>query len=312
MSRGGKSKKKFAEISNILDKKNVDYHYKLTNSFDDAYTFSVNANKENYDIIVAVGGDGTINKVLNGFFDINGNRISASKMGIIHTGTSPDFCKSHNIPTNYKKAIEIVLKNNVRNIQVGKISFLKENFKELHGKSIADIRNFEAKYFGCCSNIGLGATLARKANSGIRKYLGDFLGTFISLVHTVINYKANSFIVARDGKEEKIDKLYNISVGRTKYIASGIKVNTDLKEDDDRFYNLVVRKLSLFNLPGVLKKAYSGKDFINNDVIYLEYCKNIEIYGNYENPEVEFDGDPAGFLPCKIEIAKDKLDLIVS
>jgi diacylglycerol kinase family enzyme len=311
MSGGGKSKKKFTEISKILDNNNVDYHYKVTNSFEDAYTFSAAANKENYDVIAAVGGDGTINKVLNGFFDFDGHRISSSKMGIIHTGTSPDFCKSYNIPVEPEKAIEVILKNKTVKVQVGKISLSKENNKEFHGKSIHELKNFETKYFGCCANIGLGATLARKANSGIRKYLGDYLGTFISLVQTIINYNANNFIIARNGKKEEIEKLYNISVGRTKHIASGIKINNNLKEDDKRFYNLVVRNLSFINLPDVLKKAYSGKNFINNNVIYLEYSKDIEIYGNYNNPEVEFDGDPAGFLPCKIEIADDTLDLLV-
>jgi hypothetical protein len=45
-------------------------------------------------------------------------------------------------------------------------------------------------------------------------------------------------------------------------------------------------------------------------VLSLDYCRSIEFYGNHQNPEVELDGDPAGYLPCKIEIASDFLDLV--
>jgi len=67
-SRGGKSRKKFNRIFQLLDQANVSYEYKITNSIIDAYSYSVEANRKDYDIIVAVGGDGTINAVLNGFY----------------------------------------------------------------------------------------------------------------------------------------------------------------------------------------------------------------------------------------------------
>ncbi|MBI4646294.1 MAG: diacylglycerol kinase [Bacteroidia bacterium] len=311
MSHGGKSKKKFTDIFQMLNNVNINYEYKETKSMNDAYELSLEANKKNYDIIVAVGGDGTINQVLNGFFNKEGKRISDTKFGIIYTGTSPDFCKSYNIPVNIKDAVEVLSLRNTRKIQIGKASFSAENIKKLDGKSIDANDLHEVRYFGCCANIGLGAALARSANSGIRKYLGDFFGTFISLFKILIVYKANDSIVVRGEKKHIIKKLYNISVGRTKYIASGIQVANDLADCDGRFYCLTVSKLNLFNTFCVIKRVYSGKKFDSSDFLSLEYLKNIEIYGNYLNPEIEFDGDPAGFLPCRIEIAEDELDLIV-
>lgn len=295
----------------MLNEANVDYQYKETKSLNDAYNLSLDANKKNYDVIVAVGGDGTINQVLNGFFDEAGKRISKAKFGIIYSGTSPDFCKSYNIPIDTEEAVKVLLYRKSRRIQAGKVFFSKENIKELDGKSIDENKEYEVKYFGCCANIGLGATLAQNANSGIRKYLGDFLGTFISLIKILIVFKANDYTIIRDGKKEIVKKLYNISVGRTKYIASGIRVNNNLDDCDGRFYSLTVSKLNLYNTLSVIKRVYSGKEFPNSAFLSMDYLRNIEIYGNYLNPEVEFDGDPAGFLPCKIEIAEDELELIV-
>ena len=310
-SRGGASLKRFQKIFDMLDEQKVRYDYKITTSLDDAYNFSVTANKEGFDVITAVGGDGTINQVLNGFYDSEGKRISRSKFGVIYTGTSPDFCKSYNIPIDTKGAVKVLLQNKTNEIQIGKITFVKNFDRELDGKTVDAITDQQICYFGCCANIGLGATLARTANSGIRKKLGDFAGTFLALIKTLFKYKPNDFIIRCDnGSEQKLEKVYSISIGKTFYIASGIKVENDLKNGDGRFYNLIVKNIKRQDWLDIFKKIYRGKQFVNNNVISLDYSKAIEVYGNSKNSEIEFDGDPAGYLPCKIEMAEDSLDII--
>ena len=78
-----------------------------------------------------MGGDGTINSVLNGFFDDKGNRISDSRMGVIYTGTSPDFCKSYNIPLNLDETVDTLVAQKCRKIKVGKVTFLSKNIEML-------------------------------------------------------------------------------------------------------------------------------------------------------------------------------------
>ncbi len=310
-SRGGNSRKYFKKIFDILDGQKVQYEYKITASLDDAYRFSADANRKGYDVIAAVGGDGTINGVLNGFYDGQGRRISCSGFGVVYTGTSPDFCKSYNIPISVEHAVKVLLRNKTNKIQIGRITFAKNYDSELNGKSIEALEESRVRYFGCCANIGLGVSLARTANSGIRKKVGDYAGTFLSLIKTLAAYKPSDFTIKSDnGQEERIEEVYSISIGKTFYIASGIKVNNNLEHGDGRFYNLTVKNIKMQDWMDVFKKIYSGKQFVNNNVIYLDYSKVIEIYGNNQNPEIEFDGDPAGYLPCKIEMAKEPLDII--
>lgn len=309
-SKGGKSLKKFKKILALLKEFNVDYNYELTKSLENARLLSKKANELNYDFIVAIGGDGTINSVLNGFYNDTGYRISLAKMGVIYTGTSPDFCKSYQIPLNLKKAVQILIDPYIRNIKIGKITCCEQNLSENDGKRISYSMQVKTKFFGCCVNVGLGASLAREANSGIRKYFGDTMGTFISLIKILLRYMANTFFIFKDNTEIKVDKLYNMSIGRTPFIASGIKVHHELSDDDDRFYCMTVRNLKFDNIPYVLYKAYSGGKIKNSAYLNLDYCNNIEILGNYQNPEVEFDGDPGGYLPCKIELSKSTLELI--
>lgn len=310
-SKGGKSSKKFQRVFDILDKNNINYDYKITSSLEDAYTFSVEANQKGYDVIVAMGGDGTINRVINGFYDNSGRRIFGSKFAVIYTGTSPDFCKSYHIPIKIDQAVKVLLCGKSKKIQIGKITHASMYDKSLHGQPVP-INNYNMRisYFACCANIGLGALLARNANSGIRKFIGDYAGTFVSLIKTLIEYNPCNFIVCFDGKRQIVEKVYNIAVGRTTFIASGIKVRNNLSPGNRCFYNLIIKNMRFVNLMGILKKVYSGRKFVNNHIISLQYAKTIEVYGNNENSELEFDGDPRGFLPCLIEAAQDSLDLI--
>ncbi|MGA2298550.1 MAG: diacylglycerol kinase family protein [FCB group bacterium] len=299
-SRSGKSAKLSEVCKGYLKERNFQFETAELQNFDDAYKFSLEANRNGYDNIIALGGDGTINKVINGFYDSVGNRISAAKFGVIYTGTSPDFCKSYGIPINIIKASITIINQRTREIPVGMIKF----------KPSLNSDNYITNYFGCCANIGLGASLARKANSGIRKYFGDFGGTLISLLQLLVKYRGTNYTIVRDGTEVNEQNVINLSVGITNLIASGIKV--PVKEDmaDSEMYLLTAAKIRLSNFAKLIYRVYSGKEFKNSEFLFLEYAKKIEIKQNSVHPEIEFDGDPAGYLPCTIEIAKDKLKII--
>lgn len=309
-SGGGKSEKKIKKILAVLDNMKINYDYKLTNCLEDACCLSLEANKKGYDVITAVGGDGTINRVINGFYDSGGKKISNSKLAVIHTGTSPDFCKSYCIPQEINQALNTLFAGKSKRISLGKITYTPIYDKNLKGMPLKNCENVRTGYFACCANIGIGASVARAANSGIRKYLGDFVGTFVALLQTLLYYRTGSFTVSLDGERKTYGNVCNIAVGKTTYIASGIKVKNELSAVDDRFYNLIIKELGLTDLIGVIRKIYSGKRFVNSKTTSLVYAKAIEVYGSVSNPEIEFDGDPRGYLPCIIETAHDYLELI--
>jgi len=283
-----------------LDKRKIDYDYKLTNTLEDANQFSKEANEKGAEVVVAIGGDGTINKVANGFFDENGNRISTAKLGVIHTGTSPDFCRSYGIPTKSSLAMKTLLKGFTKEISVARIEYHMQTGASRIG------------YFTCCASLGIGAQVAKRSNSGIRKYFGDSLGTFISILISLCGYKPSDLNILCDGKEEVIENNFNTFIGKTTFIASGMIVNHNLKSDDNRLYVLSMKRLNLLNIVPALRAIYSGKAICNKDYISFAYATSLDVLKGKTNNEVEFDGDPQGFLPCRISIAQDKLELIAN
>ena len=298
-SRNERSRKRFTEILEEFRKRKTDFDHVFVSSYASIRAESEYANRKKYDAIIAVGGDGTINATINGFYNEDGNRISRARFGVIYTGTSPDFCKSYGIPLDQEKAISLLFEHRIRHIRTGRIKF--RNSKE-PGET-------EIRMFACCANIGLGAGVASVSNK-IRKYTGDFAGTLIAVLWNLIANGSREMIVSTDGIPAPISRVINISAGRTKYIASGIKVSEGIPDDDDRLYLLTAKNISVKNLPRLLYQVYTGK-FTSPETLEFKYARNIG-FQSLEGPAgVEFDGDAAGFLPCTINLAPDPLDVFV-
>ncbi|MCK9424261.1 MAG: hypothetical protein M0Q38_16870 [Bacteroidales bacterium] len=298
-SRNERSRKRFWKILEEFRKTIGDFDYVFVSSYESIRTESEYANRKGYGIIIAIGGDGTINATINGFYDENGNRFSGARFGVIYTGTSPDFCKSYGIPLDEKKAISLFIEPRNRRIRMGRIKF----------RNTTNLEITETRIFACCSNIGLGAEVAAVSNK-IRRYTGDFAGTLIAVLWNLATTRSRKMIVFMDGVAVEMPGVLNISAGRTKYIASGIKVPVGISDDDDRFYLLTAKNITMKSLPRLLYQVYTGI-ITSPEILELKYSRNVEIQSPGSKVSVEFDGDPAGFLPCSIDLSPDTIDLMV-
>lgn len=298
-SRNERSRKRFRKIMDEFRKTGRDFDHVFVSSYEAIRAESEYANRKGYGAIIAVGGDGTINAAINGFYDKNGNRISGAHFGVIYTGTSPDFCKSYGIPLDGEKAIRTLIDHRARRIRTGRIIF----------RNATNLEITETRVFACCANIGMGAEVASVSNK-LRKYTGDFIGTLIAILWNLAFNRSREMIVTMDGVKFEMPGVLNISAGRTKYIASGIKVPKGIPDDDDRFYLLTAKNISVGSLPRLLYQVYTGI-LTSPEILELNFTRNVEIQSPGSKVSVEFDGDPAGFLPCSICLAPDPIDLMV-
>ncbi len=290
-SNGGKCAKFVPVLLDYLNANKVSYKYVIESDPQKIKTLA-NEGSKKFSRIVPVGGDGTLNSAMNGLFNSSGNLVSSALFCPIHAGTSPDFCKSYNIPINPVKSMENILSNNIINIPIGKI---------IMDKKIA--------FFMCAASVGIGSYIADNANSGVRKLLGDVPGTFTSIIKSLIQYKPSSCEIKYNDKRVAINNLTSLSIGITPYIASGLQVDKSYCTKDS-FYLLLIHNLKITALPKVLSILYSGKKETVPDVLSIEKTDSIIIDGSNNN-RIECDGDSIGELPCKIEMCSDLLPLVV-
>lgn len=229
-----------------------------------------------YEAVVACGGDGTVNAVARG---VLANRDNALKFGVLYTGTSPDFCREHGIPTDAEEAVAVLRAGEVREIPV-----LTAN-----GDS-----------FFCSMNLGMGAMVAATANR-LRPLLGDALGTLWSVLREVLH--GRRYDVKVNG--EKICNVAHAFVTRMPRIAGGLKVALPPLADDE--YALwFARDVSRFGCLRIVWNLYRG-----NPCGEFRVLRGKTMFASVNHVALEYDGDPHGALPVAVGFAPRRLRLLV-
>ena len=229
-----------------------------------------------YEAVVACGGDGTVNAVARG---VLANRDNALKFGVLYTGTSPDFCREHGIPTDAEEAVAVLRAGEVREIPV-----LTAN----------------GDPFFCSMNLGMGAMVAATANR-LRPLLGDALGTLWPVLREVLH--GRRYDVQVNG--EKICNVDHAFVTRMPRIDGGLKVALPPLADDE--YALwFARDVSRCGCLRIVWNLYRG-----NPCGELRVLRGKTTFASVNHVALEYDGDPHGALPVAVGFAPRRLRLLV-
>ena len=210
-SSSGKGKKLWSFWESNLKSKGIIFDLIATEYSGSAVEHALNA--VNYDTVVAVGGDGTINEVLDGVIQSERKNL---RMGILYSGTSPDFCRFHGIPTSPPEAVEALVNSQSHKVDVAEIEY-----KGKDGEKIIS-------HFGCGSNVGLGPEVARSSNR-LRRFTGDTLGTCLALIRAITVMNPMDLDLTIDGSFFSLSGVNNLSILKNPYIASGLRLNLNSK-----------------------------------------------------------------------------------
>jgi diacylglycerol kinase family enzyme len=289
-SRSGKGKKLWPSLEAGLRGAGADFRCAHTTGPGDAFNLAYAA--ADCDVVVAVGGDGTINGALDGLIQ---SRRAGVKLGVVYTGTSPDFCRFNNLPTETEAAVSTLLAGR---------SSPRDAVRIIYSDYSGNVRT---AHFACSCNIGMGAAVARRANRA-RRYLGDVCGTGLAVLRTVAAKKPVELELELDGVTLTLPAVDNLTVAKNPYIASGLKLELDLLPADGQLWAVGVCGRSRAGLLGLLPDFYSGK-IVSAPGIFCRGCRKIKVRA--ETPvEIEFDGDPRGLLPAAIELLPKAYQLI--
>lgn len=263
-----------------------------TAALDDARTLAAAAPEA--DVIVAVGGDGTINGVLSGIMDQPEPRPA---LGVLYAGTSPDFCRFHHIPVEPEWALTTLLAGRKKMIDVARVEYLGADGEPRAG------------WFANSANIGIGARVAALANAW-RPHLGDALGTGLALLCALRGPHPRLTLRLDGGAPVALNRCCNLTVAKNPFLASGLRIAQDAEADDGRLALLGVYERGLAGLLRLVPAFYRGRVSENHAGIIKRSCRSVTIE-SMEACAVEFDGDPRGYLPAKIEVRPRALNLIV-
>ncbi|MGA1873693.1 MAG: diacylglycerol/lipid kinase family protein [Thermoplasmatota archaeon] len=284
-------------IRKEFGKRGIEHHLKSTRGKDHAIEIAYHGTiSGDNDVLIALGGDGTICEVITGIMRAIENGAPPVKMGVVHIGTSPDFNRYHGIPTDVLGQMDVIEKGATRWVDVGRV-----RYRSLDGSDVTS-------YFGSSVNLGLGSDIASRSNSRYRRFLGDTLGTLLSTLVSLANYKTSDLEAVIDGEVIRFTDLVNLTVGKDPHIASGMRVPIEMQEDSGEMYCLSVGSDSKLSLLVNLWRMYRG-NILDYDGARLVYCREL-MAGPNVNDKVEFDGDHRGSLPVRVDLVPRGLEVI--
>jgi len=289
-SRSGKGQQLWPLWAAELRRKGVPFESTITSGPGDA--FQICKHSKGAQTLVAAGGDGTINEVLDGIIQ-SGN--PSLQMGILYAGTSPDFCRLHGIPTDPIPAVQHLLTRHVRRVDAVRIEHADNTGAHL----IAS--------FACGCNIGLGASVADFANRR-RCLMGDRIGTGLGVVRALLRSTPIDLNLEIDGENLYLPQVNNLSILKNPYIASGLKLNVELRPDDGKLMLIAIHGQTRLGLCKLLPAFYSG-NAVGAEAVLVRACNSVRVC-SATHQAIEFDGDPRGALPITTRILPRALNLI--
>ncbi len=283
----GETGKKWSKLKELIKTKIKEFTYEFTEKPKDAIYLTKEALKEGFERIVSVGGDGTLNEVVNGYFEnkkpINENAF----VSILPSGKGNDFIKSF----PYKKGI--ISSHDEINLFTVDTGIIKE-------------KNGEEKKFINVASFGFSRDVVESVlelREKIKSGIAYFLGVFKALK----KFKAKKIKITVD--EKVIDDYFSIGVvANGKSFAGGMLISPFSRPDDGMLEVVLLKNVSKLKLISLLAKVYSGKHINSDDIIFLR-GKKVSVEPLEKSLGGEYDGEIDITYPVEFTLLEKKLKI---
>ncbi|MBI5115128.1 diacylglycerol kinase family lipid kinase [Candidatus Poribacteria bacterium] len=286
-SANGSTRRVWARIEAILRRDFAPPDVSFTDRSNHATELTRKALKAGAEMVVAVGGDGTINEVVNGFFDAGALINPDAVLGVISRGTGSDFIKTLGIPKEIEAACRTLLGRATRRCDAGRFTCLDRNGKTME------------RYFINIADFGIGGEAVERVNRTTKAF-GGFASFLYGALSTLVVYKGKRVRVKVDNEYETEKLVNNVVVANGQFFGGGMRIAPQAKVDDGLFDILVIEHTSLLESLNSIPKLYKGTHIENPKVEYLKGKTVIAESSDVVLLDVE--GEQIGRLPARFEI----------
>jgi diacylglycerol kinase (ATP) len=293
-SRGAVGKN-WAQIKELAEKRLGCFKSFVTTAPGEATQFAKLAVSEGAQAVVCVGGDGTLNEVINGLMSEEGPRNPGVQLGFIPNGTGCDFRRTLLIPSHPEDALKIIEGGRTRPIDLGRLRYTDHD-----GES-------RTRYFHNLTSFGLGGEVDERVNRSGKK-LGGFLSFIMATLVSLVLYEKKRIRLRVDEHFDEEVVVLNVAVANGQYHGGGMWVAPGADPSDGLFHVTLIGDLSLPEVFYYLPKLYNGKILQVKRVRSLT-GKKVEALSD-ERVLLDVDGEQPGCLPVKIEMIPSALRVL--
>ena len=251
------------------------------------------SNAPDFEIIAALGGDGTINEVANGLMAVEpGERPTLATLPV---GTGNDVALTYGL-AHFESAIDALAKGSTRTLDVIRVQLMRD------GKSVTR----HALLFVAA---GFAAEVIRKTGPRVKRIFGRRFSYSVGLFRALASFRAPEFSVKWDGGETS-GRMFQVCAGNTEFAAGGVmRISPGARPDDGLLNISLVDALDRLQIVRRFPSILSGR-YVEDERVDYFTGKRLEIDAV---PPAEFqaDGDIIGTTPATIELLPGTLKLVV-
>jgi diacylglycerol kinase (ATP) len=293
-----KAEKDWHTIYNLLLNSGLEIRFAFTTHREHATTLTIRHIKKGFRKFLVIGGDGTLNEVVNGIFVQQNIPSTAFLVGMIPVGTGNDWCRMFGIPGSYEGAIDILKQGKIFLQDIARVDYW-------NGKKQ------KRRFFINVAGMGYDAVVAAKTNQDKDKGKG---GPFIylkNLFTSLLFYKHTTTELIVDHQNEKpvITQTFSLSIGIGRYNGGGMMQLPAAIPNDGLLDATLIRKLGKLTVLKEVKNLFDGT-FIHHPKVRTFTGKSFTI--NSEPPiRLEADGESLGHSPFYFEVIPAALHVVV-
>jgi YegS/Rv2252/BmrU family lipid kinase len=269
----------------------------MTQNPGDAVRFAEDAVDKDTGLLVCVGGDGTLNEVINGIMMHEESKRSSVMLGFVPNGTGCDFVRTLPIPKNLEHAIDAIAGGYSRAIDLGRLSFRDHRGRECR------------RYFHNITSFGLGGDVAQRVNRTTKAF-GPFISFMWATLISIFLYGKKRIRIRIDNGFEQAFTVWNVAVANGRYHGGGMWVAPDASLYDGLLNVTVIGDLTLSEVFSNLPKLYNGRIY-DIDKVALLTGKKIEAVSD-QKVLLDVDGEQPGMMPIVIHVVPGALKIITT
>jgi diacylglycerol kinase (ATP) len=294
-SGAGRAGREWSAIAAWLTSTGLPYEAVMTTRAHEATEMAERAVRDSRPVIVAVGGDGTLNEVVNGFFHNGAPIPTTSRLAMVPLGTGGDFRRTLKIPLDPKAAIEILRTGISRRLDAGCVSYK------------ADDGSTGVRHFINIADAGLGGEVVRRVNRG-HKRLGS--ATFkVASFMALMAWKNKPMNVVVDGVAHDL-KAMQVVVANCQYFGGGMRMAPTASPTDGVFDVILVGNAGKLETIRGIGTIQNGAHLDEHNPHYqLMYGKRISVTSP-QQVRIDLDGEESGLLPALFEIQPGAIEFI--
>jgi diacylglycerol kinase (ATP) len=296
-SQGGRLGKRWKDIADTIGRA-FPFDELVTQGPQDAIRLTRDALRGGAERVVAIGGDGTINEVVNGFFDDRGQPIAPdASFAVIPFGTGGDFRRTVNLPTELADAARVIAANHRRRIDIGRLEFTTP------GGARA------VRMFANIASFGVSGVVDRLVNESGKK-LGR-LSFALATARATWSYTNQRVQLVFDGRDRVEATINTVAVANGRYFGGAMMVAPHAELDDGQFDVIAMGDFGFGDLLRSGRRLYQGTH-LTMDKVTARRARVVEAEPIDPGAviELDVDGENPGRLPARFELVPAALWLV--